>query len=102
MICIKFDLNRNAGFGEEDLKKKKMQCIFIFFDDLKIFSVFLSPLDKLKVFIVFLSPLNDLKMRRSRVAVDVAHKRTLIAKAISSKHRSKFAALSPVVVTAAI
>jgi hypothetical protein len=38
---------------------------------------------------------------RSHVAVGVARKRTLTAKAMSAKHRSKFAALSSVNVTAA-
>jgi hypothetical protein len=38
---------------------------------------------------------------RSRVAVGVARKRTSLLKAVSVKHRSKFAALPPVMVTAA-
>jgi hypothetical protein len=38
---------------------------------------------------------------RCRVAVGVTSKRTLTAKVISAMHRSKFAALSPVMMTAA-
>jgi hypothetical protein len=43
----------------------------------------------------------DLKKRKSRVAVGLARKRTLTAKSVSVKHRSKFAHLSLVMMAAA-
>jgi hypothetical protein len=44
---------------------------------------------------------NRLYKPRSRVAAGVARNRTPLQKAVSAKHKSKFATLSPILVTAA-